>query len=56
MRANREALGATLSFIAEQLRLVSADQVLQRRGLDSARDMERLAQDEQHGGGGYPIV
>jgi hypothetical protein len=37
-----------VSFVAEQLRLVSADQVLQRRGLDSAREMERLPEAEQH--------
>jgi hypothetical protein len=41
-------LPLAVSFIAEQLRLVSADQVLQRRGLDTARDMERLPEDEQH--------
>jgi hypothetical protein len=38
-----------VSFVAEQLRLVSADQVLTRRGLETARDMERLPEDEQHG-------
>ncbi len=38
-----------VSFIAEQLRLVSADQVLQKRGMESAREMERLSTDEQHG-------
>jgi hypothetical protein len=37
-----------VSFVAEQLRLVSADQVLQKRGMDSARDMENLPEDEQH--------
>ena len=36
-----------VSFVAEQLRLVSADQVLQKRGMDSAREMERLAESEQ---------
>lgn len=36
-----------VSFIAEQLRLVAADQVLQRRGLEVARDMERLPAPEQ---------
>jgi hypothetical protein len=36
-----------VSFIAEQLRLVAADQVLQRRGLEHAREMERLPADEQ---------
>ena len=38
-----------VSFIAEQLRLVSADQVLQKRGMESAREMERLSEDEQRG-------
>jgi hypothetical protein len=38
-----------VSFVAEQLRLVSADQVLQKRGLDSAREMETLSDDEQRG-------
>ncbi len=41
------ALPLGVSFIAEQLRLVSADQVLQRRGMESAREMERLGDDEQ---------
>jgi hypothetical protein len=36
-----------VSFVAEQLRLVSADQVLQKRGLDSAREMEDLDESEQ---------
>lgn len=36
-----------VSFIAEQLRLVSADQVLTRRGLDSAQEMRALPEDEQ---------
>ena len=36
-----------VSFVAEQLRLVAADQVLQKRGLDSAREMEDLPQEEQ---------
>jgi hypothetical protein len=36
-----------VSFIGEQLRLVSADQVLARRGLERAREMERLPEDEQ---------
>jgi hypothetical protein len=40
-------LPLAVSFVAEQLRLVSADQVLQRRGMDSAREMEALPQDEQ---------
>jgi hypothetical protein len=38
-----------VSFVAEQLRLVAADQVLQRRGLESAREMEGLPEPEQHG-------
>lgn len=38
-----------ISFIAEQLRLVAADQVLARRGLESARAMERLPDAEQRG-------
>ena len=42
------ALPLGVSFIAEQLRLVSADQVLARRGLESARDMEGMEQTEQH--------
>jgi hypothetical protein len=36
-----------VSFVAEQLRLVAADQVLARRDLDSARDMEGLPEAEQ---------
>jgi hypothetical protein len=36
-----------VSFVAEQLRLVSADQVLQRRGMETAREMEGLPEDEQ---------
>ena len=36
-----------VSFIAEQLRLVSADQVLQRRGMEQAREMEALPAGEQ---------
>jgi hypothetical protein len=40
-------LPLAVSFVAEQLRLVSADQVLQRRGLDSAREMEALPEPEQ---------
>ncbi|MEA2124396.1 MAG: hypothetical protein QOI80_1178 [Solirubrobacteraceae bacterium] len=36
-----------VSFIAEQLRLVSADQVLARRDLESARAMEGLPEAEQ---------
>ena len=37
-----------VSFVAEQLRLVSADQVLVRRDLESAREMEKLPEAEQH--------
>jgi hypothetical protein len=36
-----------VSFIAEQLRLVSADQVLARRGMEHAREMEALPPAEQ---------
>jgi hypothetical protein len=36
-----------VSFVAEQLRLVAADQVLARRDLESARDMEGLPEAEQ---------
>jgi hypothetical protein len=36
-----------VSFVAEQLRLVAAEQVLSRRDLESARDMERLPEDQQ---------
>ncbi len=36
-----------VSFIAEQLRLVAADQVLARRGLPDARAMEKLPDAEQ---------
>ncbi len=36
-----------VSFVAEQLRLVSADQVLVRRDLESARAMEKLPEAEQ---------
>jgi hypothetical protein len=37
-----------ISFVGEQLRLASADQVLARRGMDSAREMEGLPENEQH--------
>ena len=37
-----------VSFVAEQLRIVAADQVLARRGMESARDMEGLPEPEQH--------
>lgn len=36
-----------VSFVAEQLRLVSAEQVLVRRDLESAREMEKLPEAEQ---------
>jgi hypothetical protein len=38
-----------VSFFAEQLRLVSADQVLQQRGLEGRADVERLSSDDQRG-------
>jgi hypothetical protein len=37
-----------VSFIGEQLRLVSADQVLARRGLEDAQAMRALPDGEQH--------
>jgi hypothetical protein len=40
-------LPVAVSFVAEQLRIVAAEQVLERRGLASARDMEALPDDEQ---------
>jgi hypothetical protein len=36
-----------VSFIGEQLRLASADQVLARRGMDSAREMASLPEADQ---------
>jgi hypothetical protein len=36
-----------VSFLAEQLRLVAADQVLENRGLSGRADVERLPSDEQ---------
>lgn len=36
-----------VSFVGEQLRLVAADQVLARRGLEQAREMEALDDAEQ---------
>jgi hypothetical protein len=36
-----------VSFVAEQLRLAAAEQVLARRDLETAKDMERLPEDEQ---------
>ena len=41
------ALPLAIVFVAEQLRLVAAEQVLDRRGLEAARDMEGLAESEQ---------
>jgi hypothetical protein len=40
-------LPLAVSFVAEQLRLVAAEQVLARRDLESARDIERLPEDQQ---------
>jgi hypothetical protein len=37
-----------VSFVAEQLRLVSADQILQQRDLEGRADVERLPVAEQH--------
>ena len=36
-----------VSFFAEQLRLVSADQILQQRGLEGRADVERLSSEDQ---------
>jgi hypothetical protein len=36
-----------VSIVAEQLRLVSADQILENRDLDGRADVERLSADEQ---------
>lgn len=41
------ALPVAIIFVAEQLRVVAAEQVLERRGLESARDMEALEAFEQ---------
>ena len=41
------ALPLAIVFLAEQLRLLSAEQVLDRRGLESARDMEGLPEFDQ---------
>jgi hypothetical protein len=38
-----------VSFLAEQLRLVAADQVLENRGLAGRADVERLPAEEQRG-------
>jgi hypothetical protein len=40
-------LPLAVSFVAEQLRLVSADQVLARRDMETAREMEGLPDAEQ---------
>jgi TRAP-type C4-dicarboxylate transport system permease small subunit len=37
-----------VSFVAEQLRLAAADQVLAQRGLEGRADVERLATADQH--------
>jgi hypothetical protein len=37
-----------VSFVAEQLRLAAADQVLEHRGLEGRADVERLPVGEQH--------
>ena len=41
------ALPLAIVFVAEQLRLVAAEQVLDRRGLETARDMEGLPEHDQ---------
>jgi hypothetical protein len=41
-------LPLAVSFVAEQLRLVAAEQVLAARGLDTAREMETLPRADQH--------
>jgi hypothetical protein len=41
-------LPVAIGLIAEQLRLVSAEQVLENRGLPDARAMEALSEPEQH--------
>jgi hypothetical protein len=38
-----------VSFVAEQLRLVAADQVLENRDLEGRADVERLSEEEQAG-------
>lgn len=40
-------LPVAVSFVAEQLRLVAAEQILERHGLGSAREMEALPDDRQ---------
>jgi hypothetical protein len=42
-------LPVAISLIAEQLRIVAAEQVLERRGLDGAQDVGRLDQAGQRG-------
>ena len=37
-----------VSFVAEQLRLAAADQVLEQRGLEGRADVERLPVPDQH--------
>ena len=41
------ALPVAIVFVAEQLRLVAAEQVLDRRGLETAQDMEGMPETEQ---------
>ena len=41
------ALPLAIVFVAEQLRLVAAEQVLDRRGLEHAREMEGMPADQQ---------
>ncbi len=41
------ALPVAVSFVGEQLRLAAADQVLGRRGMESAQDMHALDEDER---------
>ncbi len=38
-----------VSFVAEQLRLTSADLELQKRGLENAQEVATLSQEDQHG-------
>ena len=42
------ALPVAVSFVAEQLRIASAESVLERHGLEAARDMEALPATQQH--------
>jgi hypothetical protein len=41
-------LPIAIGFVAEQLRVISADQVLANRGMDEAADVGALPEDEQH--------